>query len=40
MTTGDGGDMLMNAFGQISPAPCIEMCDALIKDANLVSSLL
>ena len=38
MTTSDGGDMLMKAFGQMSPAPCVEMCGALIKDANLVSS--
>lgn len=31
--------MLMNAFGQTSPASCVEMCGALIKDATLFSSL-
>lgn len=26
MSPSDGGDMLMNVFGQVSPAPQVEMC--------------
>lgn len=40
MMTCDGRDRLLNAFGQMCPASCVEMCGALIKDANLASLLL